>query len=186
MPHITNKNSITVYGEAISPSVKSAMTIMPLPMRTDDGEVVPYAQEFVQRYADLADMKRKFRVYVEEYVQDDSRGDDYIQYAMIVRGLSNDADMQLILNAAKHMCIISSWSMRRCENDHLDSSLDPNYIEVCMRPYMETILIDDGYVVHKPLLLSAEFRNKIWIELFEAAGYIVCWGNAINVKRHYL
>lgn len=182
MPKFTNK---TMYarGEAIPSSVRSAMTIMPPPMITDDGGFVEYDPQFVQKYEDLRHMKQRFIVYVEERIDEDAAERDNYRYEMIVRCMSCIEDMQVILAAAKHLMLIGTYQLRRGENDKLDIELENNYIEVNMTAPFENIQLDDDNAIFKPVLYDADFRRSVWIGLFESAGYRVSWGNALNIKR---
>jgi len=182
MPKFTNK---TMYarGEAIPSSVRSAMTIMPPLMHTEDGGFIQYAPQFVQKYEDMRQMKQRFTIYVEERINEEAANMETYRYEMMVRCMSCIADMQVILAAAKHLGLIGSFQLRRDENDKLDAEFESNYIEVETSAPFENIQLDEDNAVFKSILYDADFRKGVWIGLFEAAGYRVSWGNALNIKR---
>lgn len=181
MSHITISDSNR--GSRISLNVREQMTVCPPPNTTPEGDVLPYPKSYVQRYADLRAMKQAHPIYIEEDLDDSEEYHTTTKFRMLIRCLSSDADLQVIMAAAKHLDLVSQYTIKRGENDQLDPSLEISYLEILYTIGNHTVCIGDELEHIVYFSLSKDERARMWVGLFEAAGYRVKWGNALNIKR---
>ena len=185
---MSNKNPSNA-GKRIPQSIKDGMTIMPPPVSTLDGDLLPYPAEYAQHYADLAAIKRQHPIYIEEHVEDENAKGfaSHLCYQMTIRCMSSAEDLRVILDAAAHLGLISTYRIERGEVDTLDPELEMNYIVVHSSIGSVDMNITEGApVVNVPIYVQDRKRKEIWIGLFDAAGYRVEWGNALNIRKRKL
>lgn len=170
-------------GVRISQDVRNLMSICPPPLTTPDGEVLPYPASFVQRYEDVRAMKQRSPIYIEEELDDSEDYHTTTKFRMLIRCLSSDADLRVIMAAAQHLELVSQYTIKRGENDQLDPAFEIDYYEVLYTLSRHSVMIDDNVERQVYTDITQQERKAIWICLFEAAGYKVSWGNALNIRR---
>lgn len=183
----TNRVNFVFAGERITPAVRSSMSLMPPPVMTHDGEAIPYDDDYVSRYADLAEMKKKYPLWMEDSLDDEVPGPDRtLRRKLFIRCLSSDGDLLLILAAARHLELISSFSVERGETEHLAKNLESGYIIVHYSLAVTEIPVDVDASVFLPNCVDERRIREIWRGLFKAAGYRPRFDTARNVRRQRL
>ena len=180
--------TMSQYIHHISKEVRESMTVCPPPVYTLDGRIMPYSDDMMSRYADMAEMKRRLLIHVcDEYDYGYAQqGQAQYQMHMIIRCMSCDADLEVILRAALHLGLIGRYSVERKRRDGLDASLEAGYIEVKYCAADVCIDVDQEYHVHTALHIDYRERQRIWQGLFEAMGYRVRFDGAMNIRRQSL
>lgn len=164
------------------------MTLLPPPSYTKDGRLLPVTDpDTLRRYADMAAMKRRSWIYVEERLDVSKDHDTDTCFRMLIRCMSSDADLELVFSAASELGLVGAhWRTDWGFEEALSEQYERNYVEVRYESGTFVQNLDDEEFRVLPIYLSASERRRIWMGLFEAAGYKVKWGDALNVKRRSL
>lgn len=144
------------------------------------------------RYEDLRLMKQRTIVRIEEEKDIRNRNDMSHRYTLGIVCLSNDADLEVILAAARHLGLLDSYEVVRRYKEALDERYEKNFIEISLSVGTVELAISSDIIDGSPhcetvpLMLSLGERRRIWLDLFEAAGYKVQWGGTLNVRRTHI
>lgn len=145
------------------------------------------------RNEDMRLIKRRVLVRIEEELDDVTfKQGERCQYVLGVVCMSSDADLHLIMAAARHLGLLSRYDVERQYKEKLDEQYEKNFIEVRLECGYEDVCVGidtfDGSAVKAtvPIMLSLDERRRIWLGLFEAAGYKVRWGGTLNVRKTHI
>lgn len=170
------------------------MSLLPPPGYEVEGFVLYDApsvpDSLLVRYESYAAEKRRHPVYIEDDLDDDQYPDD-VELAhrlMRIRCMPNAYDLTLILNAACHMMLMDKYEVVRSANPDIADQYERTLIEVHYtigtRVVTERRDRATGDTQRRSLVrLDVSYRHKCLKSLFEAAGYVVKWGNALNIRR---
>lgn len=164
------------------------MTLSPPPSYTKDGDLLYVTDaDILRRYADMAAMKSRRLVYVEERLDVSRDPETSTCFRMLLRCMSSEADLELIFSAASALGLVGAhWRVEEGYEEALSERYEHSYVEVRYESGTYIQSLDDEEFRALPVYLSAFERKRIWMGLFEAAGYKVKWGNALNVRRRAL
>lgn len=175
-------------------AIRQRMTIQPPLPYTADGVLLRASDGETVRYEDMRMMKQMVTVRIEEELE--SRDSLTLagspSYVLGIVCMSNEADLEVVLSAARHLGLLSRYEIVRTYKEALDDRYEKNYIEVRLECGEEMLAVAedvlDGSPVREtvPLMVSLGERRQIWLGLFEAAGYRVQWGGTLNVRKTHL
>lgn len=161
--------------------IKQGMTLLPTPMHTKGGDIVPYPEHVLQRYADMREMKQRVVVRYEESLDADFYP-DHTRYVMTVLYMSADADLEIIFAAARHLGMVGHYDIKRVYKEELDDRYEKNCLMAYYQCPTERVDVDYDTYLELPVVTGIEQRRKIWEGLFEAAGYRVEYGKVLNAR----
>lgn len=180
----------------IHPEVRKHMQVQPPPPYEVDRQTgalytaPPLPESEAQRYANYAAEKKRRPIYIEEDVDDYAYPEDtaLVHRLLRIRCMSSDYDLSVILAAARHLLLIDKAEVVRRVNDELPDVYERTLIEVHYVTATEVITERkdrySGDIQRRiDVKIDAVYRNTCWRNLFEAAGYVVKWGNALNIRR---
>lgn len=173
-------------------AVRERMSVSPPPAWSQDGEVLPVPEAEVRRYADLRLMKQRAVVRIEEDIDDTRWGVAGHNYILGVVCMPNDADLKVILAAARHLGLLERYELIRDYKERLDERYEKNFVEIRVSVGCEVLRVTSDVVDGSPrnetfsIMLSLGERRQIWLGLFEAAGYRVQWGGTLNVRKTHI
>lgn len=173
-------------------AVRQRMSIAPTPLYSADGTVIGMSAREASHYEDLRLMKQRTTIRIEEELDDWNRIDMSHRYILGIVCLSNDADLEVILAAARHLGLLDRYEVLRRYKEALDDRYEKNFIEIRLSVGTVELAVSSDIVDGSPrcetvpLMLSLGERRRIWLGLFEAAGYKVQWGGTLNVRRTHI
>lgn len=188
-----NSLDMSLFQIPIPKNVRQSMTIQPPLPHTEDGVLLYPSDSEIQRYEDYRQMKQRVTVRIEEEADERNwEPGKHCRYILGVVCMSSDADLLVILAAARHLGLISRYEIIRKYKEELDERYEKNFIEVSVESGYTDIQIgidtyDNSPVVNEvPVMISLEERKHVWLGLFEAAGYKVKWGGTLNVRKTHI
>lgn len=177
----------------ITPEARRSMTLLPPPPYTPDGDILCPSDDVVSRYGDIRQMKQRTMVRIEEELYEvAAHADGNVYYILTVVCMSSRADLDVILASARHLGLVSRADVIYDYKEELDPQYEKNCIEVRCEIGYETLQtavdgFDDSAVMRDyPIRLSLGERRRIWMGLFEAAGYRAQWGGTLNVRKTHI
>lgn len=202
MAFTPNKPKIRQHPFAIpiDPAVKAGLTVCPPPFVTEVAKVSakevagvtsdillsPYTESpaLLRRYADMAEQKKMITVRIDEELDSFRYPNSNDHYRMMIRDISSRADLTLIMEAALHLGLISTYSIRYDVREGLKEDYERAYIDVEYTIGYKTLEVDGVLTRHVPIIIPYAQRRSCWRGLFEALGYVTRWGDCVlNVKR---
>lgn len=183
----------------IAPEVKAGLTVCPPPSVAEvchfransaGGEVTvrlaPYTdnRELLRRYADMAAQKRRMIVRIDEELDVFEHPGTAEHYRMMIRDISSRADLTVIMDAARHLGLVSKYDITYDVREGLREEFEQSYISVAYTIGEKAIDSDGSLQRRVPIFIPYDQRRNCWRGLFEAMGYATRWGDCVlNVKR---
>ena len=169
--------------QRISEQDRAMMSIMPYRQAIDERYGLTMPESVKKIYADLQAMKQRVMIRLVEELDDYNFPNTHTHYIMMIRCMSNDADLRIILNAARHLMLISEYNIERVYVGELSNEYEKSTIYVSYTCANETILLDELSKHRVDVIIPYEKLKRIWLDLFFAAGYLAKWGGVLNIKR---
>lgn len=173
------------FAISISEQDRTSLSVPPPPLYNKlTGELVPWGFSTHPRYGDYAVFKAENTVYVDEELDVYAHPGSHSHYRMMIRRMPVSADLRLIMNAAKHMMLISEYSIEYENREGLAPDMESGFWDVQYTVSREQMMADGDTLYHHDVVIPYSMRKRIWLELFSALGYKVKWGGSVlNVRK---
>lgn len=175
---------MSLYTTRLSDADRLGLSVPPPPEYDKRGELLGSDLTGREKYQNAALLKEKNVVYVDEELDLFEHPASLRHFRMMVRCMPWESDLDVIMQAARHMMLLESYSFTFEQRAGLSPELEHGYWDVRYVAATEAFHLDNGTEGRVPVHITHALRKQIWLELFSALGHKVKWGDRVlNVKR---